>query len=1578
MADKQDRDVVRPSKASETLSKGTGWGTESAVSSGNATSGTQPESTQSLENGRNLVESFPQDVERFGTAQPATQPEYQSTTFFSPHKASWNIGGIIEEKYEVTELVGKGGMGSVYKIHHREWDIDLAVKVPLANLVEHDILKRRFIIEAQTWVNLGLHPNIVQCWYVREIGGLPCVFMDYLEGGSLKDWIKEGLVGPGEWETILDIVLQTCYGLEYAHANGVLAHRDIKPGNLLLNKNGHLYVTDFGIVKQSRLEEMKEEEDIFFPQGEERQDASTLTGSDLGTPEYSAPEQWGKASHADARADIYALGGILFELCCGRRPFDEGNEHVPVSVLIGRHLFAPVPDPHSFNETIPDNLATLMMQCLAKDPDERPPSVTTLREELVHIYKEICGKDYWRERPKPVELRSSALNNRAVSLLDLGHQQEAFTILQEALRLDPHHPESVYNTALLQWRNEQIADDEVVKRLREAKQASWYSSLYLGLIQLERAEADEAEKEFLEVLRYEAPSRNGLVWRALGDARMAQEKFGEALAAYQKAAELLPEDTSLLDRVDLAHHHTRQRDGQTFFPWPRCLQTLGGYDKEVTSAALTTDGRFALLGDRESIRFWDLNTGRFLWTFTWSEHDLWTFRGFAGSTTSVVMTPDGAFALSAGTYDPNIRLWDLKLGRCVRFFKGHSREVRAIAVTPDGRYLVSGGADTEIRLWEIETGRCLRVFRGHESPVNTIALSTDGRLLLSAGEREIRIWELNTGKYLRRCRGLKDEVNALAITPDGKIALSAQRDHTLCLSSINSGRILHTLIGHSDKLNTVAVTPNGKFAVSGSSDKTLRVWDLSNRRCRAVLHGHTSEITALAITPDSRIVISASRDKSLREWSLESGKCLRVFKEFSHWLEALAISPDGKRFLVGNMHEIRIKERGSGKLLQVLRPSLLAGAEEQTVSSAPEEHYGKAEQVWTLPPGESFLTVKEQADNKSIVAISPDGRFAVSGSRGETLRLWDLLKNTCIWIHRGSDGLQLFRMHKNWMGVSALALDESVLLSNWLDSSLCLWDPATATLLGKLQGHRKAVSAVAISPDGRFALSGSFDTDVRVWDLKTKACLHVCEGHDGMITSLAVTADGKYFLSGSTDKTLRLWDLATGKCLRTFEGHTDSVTAIAVSPDGGFALSRSNDKSLRLWRLDAGTPRYHATLQVCRQQDHWALQSLKERFHKLLARAKAAARAEKFSTAYTFLALARAVPGYERAPEAMVLNASLGKLLQRKTLREGRLVRALKGHTSTISTVAITDDGRFAVSGSRDRSLRIWVLSTGICLRSLHGHRDFVSCVAISPDKYFAVSGSWDRTLRLWALATGECLKEFKDHEDYVSAVAITPDCRFAVSGGHDKTMRLWSLVTDKYLGVFQGLIAPLEEAYKAAELTTSKCLQVFRGHTADVSAVAVSPDGRFAVSGSWDNTLRFWSLSTGRCQGVFEGHSRAITAVTFSANGRFLLSASRDKTLRLWSIARQKCLRIFRGHKRFVSDVALTSDGRFALSASWDSTLRLWNVATGDCLQVFERHQDVVEAIAMTPEGRFAVSGGRDHTLRVWEFDWSLAPDKS
>ncbi len=166
--------------------------------------------------------------------------------------AEWQVGETLLELYEVTALLGEGGMGKVYKVHHKGWNVDLAVKSPRSEIFSTAGGKENFIREAETWVNLGLHPHTVSCYYVRTLGDIPRVFAEYVEGGSLSDWIRSRKLyegGPEKaLEKILDIAIQFAWGLDYAHERGLL-HQDVKPANVMTTADGAAKVTDFGLAK---------------------------------------------------------------------------------------------------------------------------------------------------------------------------------------------------------------------------------------------------------------------------------------------------------------------------------------------------------------------------------------------------------------------------------------------------------------------------------------------------------------------------------------------------------------------------------------------------------------------------------------------------------------------------------------------------------------------------------------------------------------------------------------------------------------------------------------------------------------------------------------------------------------------------------------------------------------------------------------------------------------------------------------------------------------------------------------------------------------------------------------------------------------------------------------------------------------------------------------------------------------------------------------------------------------------------------------------------------------------------------
>ncbi|MBN1138231.1 MAG: hypothetical protein JXM73_16705 [Anaerolineae bacterium] len=249
------------------------------------------------------------------------------------------------------------------------------------------------------------------------------------------------------------------------------------------------------------------------------------------------------------------------------------------------------------------------------------------------------------------------------------------------------------------------------------------------------------------------------------------------------------------------------------------------------------------------------------------------------------------------------------------------------------------------------------------------------------------------------------------------------------------------------------------------------------------------------------------------------------------------------------------------------------------------------------------------------------------------------------------------------------------------------------------------------------------------------------------------------------------------------------------------------------------------------------------------------------------------------------------------------LERTLTGYEGWVNAVAVTPDGRRAVSASGDRTLRVWDLATGQAEAVLRGHEGPVSAVAVTPDGRRAVSGSWDRTLRVWDLATGKTAAVLHGHELSVDTVAVTPDGRRAVSGSPDSTLRVW-------------------------DLATGKTAAILRGHEDRVRAVAVTPDGRRAVSGSADQTLRVWDLTTGEAAAVLRGHEDQVLAVAVTPDGRRAVSASGDGALRVWDLATGKTAAVLRGHERGVTAVAVTPDGRRAVSASQDRMLRVWDLA--------------------------------------------------
>lgn len=538
------------------------------------------------------------------------------------------------------------------------------------------------------------------------------------------------------------------------------------------------------------------------------------------------------------------------------------------------------------------------------------------------------------------------------------------------------------------------------------------------------------------------------------------------------------------------------------------------------------------------------------------------------SVTSVAISDDGK-RLVTGSIDSIARIWDATTGELKRELKGHGDRIFTVGMTPDGKRVVTGSDDGTARVWDAESGRVVSVLGGDQGRILGVAISAAGDRVVSGSEdMTATIWDVATGTPKTVLRGHRSGVSSVAISRDGKRVLTGSWDWTARSWDTESGAMVAEMKGHVGAIRSATLSGDGRFAVTGSRDETARLWNTTSGAMIAELSGHTDAVFGVAITSDAERIVTGSWDKTLRIWDGRTGLFLAAMKGHAGIVRSVSVSADGDRIVSGGWDDTaRIWNRAGGKQI-----AELAGHEDEvsTVTMSADGYSvftGSADgtvRQWEADNG-SFVRILgagEKSEPVRISAASQDGRYIVTGAVDGTVRLLNA---------KDGQPLAMWTEHSDVISEVAFSEDASRFATASLDGTVRIWSTETKVQTAAMDVHERAVYSVAMTAEGSYVLTGADEPKAWLWDAETGYQVLSFEGHTDAILTVAMTPDGQRIVTGSKDKTVRLWDRSREPMVSSqVVSGTDPVLAVAISPDGQYVATGADDGVVRIWHADTG------------------------------------------------------------------------------------------------------------------------------------------------------------------------------------------------------------------------------------------------------------------------------------------------------------------------------------------------------------------------------------------------------------------------
>ncbi|WP_170229882.1 protein kinase domain-containing protein [Polyangium fumosum] len=1465
-------------------------------------------------------------------------------------EASLPLDGFLKH-YEIIRKLGEGGMGVVLLAR----DIKLARLVAIKLLQDSGQAPSRLLAEARATARCR-HENIVVIHDVDETDGHPYMVLEYLEGRTLRDLLSSGAGGPSRVlprGLALDIVMSVLRALVAAHACDVV-HRDLKPENIMILDAGGIKVLDFGLARPS---------DGLYP-------------GDGGTLAYMAPEQW-LGEKVDARADLWAVGMILYELLAGAHPLAPITMERLESVA---DLSAPMP---RLRDVLPDlaALSDVVERSLRKQKAERFASADEMLAALTPL----------REGGKPIAFAEGELPFAGLSAYQeadagrfFGREREVVAVVGQLRRqrlVTVVGPSGAGKSSFLRAG--------VIPALKHSGE-DW-DVLVLRPGRAPMAALGEALAEVLAKSTSDEPPA------ALGDLRAAPGLFGARLRVHCRARG--PESRALVFVDQFEELYTLVSDPGERSAFLQCL--LGSADdassplrvivairsdfldrvaEEPTFLAEVTQGLFLLPPMRREalrevlLRPVEASGHRFedeamsadmldelsrtktpLPLLQFAAAELWEARdreakaltrasyerlgGVVGSLSTHADAVFGALAL------PSQRLCQAVFLRLVT-----PERTRAIVSMPELASLAEEPAAVEALVQHLCGARLLLLEVGglpgavtvelvHESLIERwprlagwLDESTADAQFMARLRAAASQWQAGgeASGLLWRDRAAEDArtwYERRRANPEAERGLPlgrAEERYLLAVIDLQERarqRRQRSIAGAFVVLGTVSVlvfflAMRAQAQARRADAEAARVTEQNGELALQALRGRnaTRMLAARRRIDDPTLVLALAREVEPED----------IPKE---WAEIVsdALCSGVARDEVSGLHG------GLPVYAAAISPDgarIVTASQDQTAS------------ILAVGDFQRIATLRGHEAHVWFAAWSPDGERILTAPGDKTARIWSA---------DGAGEPLVLRGHEDEVNSALMSPDGQRVVTASMDRTARVFRATDGSPIALLE-HQASVTSARFSPDGKRIVTTSVDGLARVWSADGKGAPLVLRGHTDEVVAATWSPDGKRIATASKDATVRVWDAFEGAERLALRGHEDKVMSVAWSRDGKRIASASKDKTARIWNADgAGQP------LVLRGHKHWI---------------------------YTA----------DFSPDGRsLLTASLDRTLRFWDLDEVVAPRVLEGHTEVINVLAWSPDGARLVTASGDGTARVWRAEGEGSPLVLRGHAADIVGARWSPDGARLVTGSRDGTARVWRLDDPSLPIVLGGHRTGVWGVDWSASGDRILTASMDGALRVWS--SDGYTLQAETRVPMESECVVQVwfEPTGARILASYEtgdiylwnaGEAGELVALAGpparfvpthftgarwSPDGSRVLSPFADGAARIWDVRDAAGSLLLQGHESNVTFAAWSPDGARILTTSLDRTARVWSADGSGQPVVLHGHRERVTWASMSPDGTRIATASVDTTARIFHADGSGQPFVLGGSPFISGYAEWSPDGRYIAQGSEEKVARIW-----------